>query len=139
MVAEINFPMNLDKSAAQYVSDVSVDDVLRPGAPAAGALSGRRRAGLRGIFAEVRDQAVRAVWLAGLAHVTPVQDQPVMRILAKAWWRVSLERVLDGERRLPRREPGPVADAENMRIHGNRGLAEGRVEHDVGGFPANAR
>jgi hypothetical protein len=34
--------------------------------------------------------------------------------------------------RLARRQPGPVAEAEDMRVDGDGRLAEGRVEHDIG-------
>ncbi|GAA3891532.1 hypothetical protein GCM10022276_08330 [Sphingomonas limnosediminicola] len=38
---------------------------------------------------------------------------------------------------LTRREAGAVADAEDMRVDGERLLAEGGVEHDVRGLTAN--
>ena len=46
---------------------------------------------------------------------------------------------LDGVDRLARREPGPVADAEDVGVDGERFLAERRVEDDIGGLAANAR
>ena len=46
--------------------------------------------------------------------------------------------LLDLERRLAGRETGPVADAEDVGVDGNGGVAEGRVEHDVGRLAPDA-
>ena len=50
----------------------------------------------------------------------------------------SSEHVLDLARRPARRQPGAVADAEQMRVDGDGRLAEGDVEHDIGGLAADA-
>ena len=49
-----------------------------------------------------------------------------------------LELGLDLVDRLARREAGAVADAEDVRVDGERLLAEGGVEDDVGGLSADA-
>ena len=50
-----------------------------------------------------------------------------------------LELQFDLERRLAGREPGAVADAEDVRVDRDRRLAERDVEHDVRGLAADAR
>ena len=45
---------------------------------------------------------------------------------------------LDGQRRFARRQPGAVADAEDVRVHRHRRLAKGHVQHHVGGLAAHA-
>ena len=60
-------------------------------------------------------------------------------ILAE-WLRHNLlELGLDFVDSLARCEAGAVAHAENMRVDRERLLAEGRVQDDVGGLPADAR
>ena len=44
----------------------------------------------------------------------------------------------DLERRAARRQPGAVGDAEDVRVHRDRRLAEGDVQHHVGGLAADA-
>ena len=39
--------------------------------------------------------------------------------------------------RFARRQAGSVAETEDVRIDGDRGLAKGRVEHDIGRFAAD--
>ena len=46
---------------------------------------------------------------------------------------------LDLLRRLAGRQPEPVADPEDMRVDRHGRLAEGHVEHDVGGLAPHAR
>ena len=50
-----------------------------------------------------------------------------------------LERLLDRERRLARGEPGAIGDPENMGVDRDRRLAEGHVQHHVGGLASNPR
>ena len=47
--------------------------------------------------------------------------------------------LLDLFRRLAGRQPEPVADAENVRVDRHRVLAEGHVEHDIGGLAPDPR
>jgi hypothetical protein len=63
-----------------------------------------------------------------------VQDQPVVRVAAEGLWHDLLELRLDGVDRLAGRESGAVADPEDVGVDGERLLAEGGVEHDVGGL-----
>src|SRR5687768_403763 len=95
--------------------------------------------GLRPELAQVADQALRAAGLAREADVAPVQDQPVMRIL-QVLRRGELEQLeLHFERVLARRNSRAIRNAENMRVDRHRRLAEGRVQHHVGGLTAYAR
>ena len=50
-----------------------------------------------------------------------------------------LQLQLDLEHVLARRESGPVADAEDVRVDRERLLVEGGVEHHVSRFPADSR
>ena len=47
--------------------------------------------------------------------------------------------LLDLFRRLAGRQAEPVADAEDMGVDRHRLLAEGHVEHDIGGLAPDAR
>ena len=49
------------------------------------------------------------------------------------------ELALDFLRRLPGREPGAVGNAKDMRVDRNRRVAEGDVEHHVGGLASDPR
>ena len=68
---------------------------------------------------------------ARLADIAPVQDQPVMRAEQELGRDAAHQPVLHCARIGPGREAGAVADAEDMRVHGERRLAEGDVEHDI--------
>ena len=46
--------------------------------------------------------------------------------------------LLDRQRRLPRRQPGTVADAEDVGVDGDGRRAEGDVAHHVGGLAPDA-
>ena len=46
---------------------------------------------------------------------------------------------LDLERVLARREPGSVADPEDVRVHRERLFMEGGIQDDIGGLAADAR
>ena len=88
--------------------------------------------------ADVPDRALRAPGLARHADVAPVQDQPVMRVCAELLGHDLDEAVLDFAHVAPGREPGAVRDAEDVRVDGDRRLAEGGVHHDVCGLAADA-
>ena len=64
---------------------------------------------------------------ARLADVAAVQDQPVVRVLREFRRRDLDQAVLDFAHVAPGREPGAVRDPEDVRVHGDRRLAEGRV------------
>src|SRR5436309_2056003 len=80
------------------------------GLPACGLL--RRR--LVPILAQIPDDAAGTGRLTCGADVAPMQDQPVVGILAELGRRIGDERVLDFSRRLSRREPGAIGDTENV-------------------------
>ena len=62
-----------------------------------------------------------------------------MRVLAKGWGHDFIQTALDIEHGAPRRKTRAIGDAEDMRIHGNRGLAERDVQNHVGGLSSNPR
>src|SRR5687768_13541805 len=97
--------------------------------------SGRR---LRGIFAEIHDDAPRTLGLACLADVTPMQYQPVMRVPLELVRRHAHELIFDGAHVDTGRESGPVRDAKYVRVDGDRRFAERRVQDDVRGLAADA-
>src|SRR6266851_6436730 len=91
------------------------------------------------IFAQVPDDARRALGFSRLAHVAPVQDQPVVRVLAEALGDELEKFVLDLAHILARCEAGAVGDAKDVRVHRDGRMAEGGVEDHVGGLPADSR
>src|SRR5712692_5213164 len=99
-----------------------------------------RRSGFRFFpkFAQIPDDAVWAGGLSRLADVAPVQDQPVVRVLAEALGNELEELVLDLPHVLARREAGAVGDSKDMRVHRNGRMAEGGVEDHIGRFPADS-
>jgi len=86
----------------------------------------RHVAGLFRRLAEVGDDAVLAFGLPRLAGVAPMQDQPVVGVVEVLVGDHLQETLLDLVRCLARRHQQAVADAEDMRIDGKRGNAEGR-------------
>ncbi len=66
-----------------------------------------------------------------------VQDQPVVRVEQVGRRHAPQQPLLDRQRRAPRRQPAAVGDAKDMRVDGDRRLAESDVEDDVGGFAAD--
>ena len=61
-----------------------------------------------------------------------------MRVMLEAIGDRALEPLLYFVRIFSGRQAGAIRDAENMRIDGDRGLAEGDVEHHVGRLAADA-
>src|SRR5512143_3780262 len=90
-----------------------------------GAQRGRRRLGP--VVAPARDRALPAPGQAGHADVAPVQDEPVVRVLPVGGRHALHQLLLHFQRGLARGEPGAVADAEDMRVHGHGLFAEGDV------------
>ena len=91
------------------------------------------------IFAQINDDAVRALRRAGLADVAAVQDEPMMSILAVFGRDEFRELVLHDAHRLARCNTCAVGDPEDVRVDRNFGVPEGRVEDHAGGFAADAR
>src|SRR5690606_41497722 len=90
------------------------------------------------VFAQIHDPATAALGCAGLAYITPVQDQPVMRILQEFTRHMAHEFLLDLQHRLARRYPGTVAAPEDMGVDRHHRMAESGVEYHVGGLAAHA-
>src|SRR5690349_9754334 len=82
-------------------------------------------------FAKVADQALWAAGLARDAHVAPVEDQPVVRVLQELRRRELEQLLLDLQRILARREVGAIRDAEDMRVDRDRRLPERGIQHHV--------
>src|SRR5882757_6264644 len=97
------------------------------------------RSGFGAVTAEVGDDAGRTLRLARLAHVTAVQNEPVVRIVLVFGGCAGLEPGLDRQRRLPRRDTGTVGDAEDVGVDRDRGFAECDVEDDARGLTADTR
>src|SRR4029078_480582 len=89
-------------------------------------------------FAQVADQTLGAAGLAREADIATVQDQPVMGV-AQEFRRNELEQlVLDRARILSRRDPGPVCDAEYVRVDRDGRLSKRRIQHYVRRLAADA-
>ena len=73
------------------------------------------------------------------AHITAMQDQPVMRILKKLGRDESQQTFFNLQRCFPRCDFGAIGDAKDMRIHRHGWLSKCRVEHHIGCLPANSR
>src|SRR5215472_4925605 len=84
--------------------------------------------------AEIDDDALLAQRAARHARVAAVQDEPVVGVQLVGGRHHLLEVRLDLERILAGREPGAVADPEDVGIDRNGRLAERDVEHDIGGL-----
>src|SRR5436305_1446286 len=79
--------------------------------------AGLGRDGLARPFAEIRDQAFLAQRTARQADVATVQDQPMMR-MHHVFFRDDLEQLeLHRQWVLAGRQPGAIADPEDMRVH----------------------
>jgi hypothetical protein len=68
-----------------------------------------------------------------------VQDQPVVRVAPLVARDEFRDVVLHAARRRREGEAKPVRDAEDVRIHRERGFLERDRHHDVRGLPADAR
>jgi hypothetical protein len=99
--------------------------------------SGRNRLGIE--CADIFNEAGRAVWLSGFAHIAAMQNKPVMRMLPELAGDDGFQPALDIKRRLAGSQSGAVCDPENMGINGHCGLAEKDIQHDICCFPPYAR
>src|SRR6516162_9467749 len=90
------------------------------------------------VFAQVADDARRALRSTCDAGVAPVEDQPVMRISAEFRGRGGSQCLLHFPRRSAGGKPGAVGYPENVRVDRDLHLTEHHVEDDVGGLAANA-
>ena len=98
----------------------------------------RHQRGLARPLAQVGDHAPLAQRPARQAGVAAVQDQPVVRVQHVLLGDHLEQLQLDRQRVLARRQPGAVADAENVGVDRHGRLAERDVEHHVGGLAADA-
>src|SRR5687767_6568320 len=94
--------------------------------------------GLLPELAQVADHALRAAGLARDAGIAAVEYEPVVRVLEEFGGRELHQLQFYFEGILPRRQSGPVGDAEEVRVDGDHGLAERGVEHDIRRLAAHA-
>src|SRR5450432_3194587 len=90
-----------------------------------------RRTGLAAELAQVTDRALGAFRPARDARIAAVQDQPMMRILLELVGHEFFEAPLDFIDILAGPQSGTIGDAKNVRVDGNRRMAERRVQHHV--------
>src|ERR1700737_3757953 len=91
------------------------------------------------ILAKVLYVAGRARRIARLAYVTPVQNQPVMRVLAILGRHEFQQLFLNLTYGPAGCQSRAVGDPKYMGVHRNSGFAERRVQNDVGGLSADPR
>src|SRR5487761_2485145 len=73
------------------------------------------------------------------ARTAAMQDEPVVCVDEVLGGHALEQFQLDRQRRPAGRQTGAVADPEDVRVHRTGGLAEGHVEHHIGGLAAHAR
>ena len=88
--------------------------------------------------AQVANDADIASRLARLADVAAVQDEPVVGVTQISLWDDLQQAQLDLVRRLARGEIEAMRHPEHVRVDGQGRLAEGDIEHDIGGLAADA-
>lgn len=86
------------------------------------------------ILAQVFDDTAATAWFACQTGVATMQNQPVMRILAKLFGHYSHQPVLDLANGFSTGNTCTIAYPEDMRIYGNRRLSECCVEYHIGCF-----
>ena len=86
---------------------------------------------------QILHDAFRTVWLARLAGVAAMQDQPMMGVLQE-FFRNGLQQLqLNLQGCFTERQTGPVGDPENVCVHGDGRLSESRIKHDIGCFSSH--
>src|SRR5687768_3797109 len=88
------------------------------------------------ILADIFDHALWTCWQSCCAHIAPMQQQPVMRILVIGFGHGGNQGILYRPRTLSWREPRAVRDTEDMRIYRDGCLAKHHVENDARGLAA---
>src|SRR5690606_3104133 len=99
--------------------------------------SGRTGGSLVTVFAKIGDDAARALRPPRLADIAPVQQQPVMGVLAEFGRRQPREPCLDLHRCLTRGDASAVCHPEYVGVHRNHRLPKRGVEYNVRGLPAH--
>ena len=79
------------------------------------------------VFAKIFNQAGAAARLAGNTGITPMQDQPVMAVDLKLGGDHLQKLLFHLFNILARGELRPIADAEDVRVHGDGRPAKGGV------------
>src|SRR5579859_934709 len=85
-------------------------------------------------LAQVTNQAGRARGTRSLANVAPMQDEPVVRVAAEFLGHEFQQALFHLDHVGSGRDAGAIGDAEDVRIHRDRVLAERGIQNDVRGF-----
>ena len=89
------------------------------------------------VFAQIPNDTFAALWIAGRAGIASVQYEPMMSVLLEFGVHNPLQLVLHLTNRLSRCQGSTVGYPENVRIDGDRRLAESSIEDYVRGLSAN--
>src|SRR5690606_4086268 len=90
------------------------------------------------VFAQILDPATATLRCPRLAYITPMEDQPVMRILQEFPRHMAHEFLLDLQHRLSRGDACTVPVPEDLGAHCHLRMAAGGVESHVGSLAAHA-
>src|SRR5699024_11021426 len=82
--------------------------------------------------------ALRALGAPGDANVSSVQNQPMVSILQEGFGNQSGKLLFYLIDCLAGGDACAVGYPKNMRVDGNNRVPKGRVQYDIGGFPAHA-
>src|SRR3546814_11372624 len=74
-----------------------------------------------------------------LAHITAMQDQPMVRMAAEGLGRVLFQFLLDGQHRFAGCQSGSVANAKDVRVDSESLCPNGAVHDDIGRLSSSAR
>ena len=90
------------------------------------------------VFTKVGDRAGGTVRIFGFAAIATMQKNPVMGFFHKVFGNDFDEFFFDFERGLTWSKACSVAHSEDVRVNSDRGLTEGNVQNNVGGFSTDA-
>src|SRR5271169_4570814 len=86
---------------------------------------------------QISDDALLAQRLARQAGIASMQNKPMMGVQLEVRRHHLLEFLLDLEWIFSGRQPGAVADAEDVRVDRDGRLAERDIEHHIGGLASD--
>ena len=90
------------------------------------------------VFTKVGDRARGTVRIFGFTAITTMQKNPVMGLFHKVFGNDFDEFFFDFERGLTWSKACSVAHSEDVCVNSDRGLTEGNVQNNVGGFSTDA-
>src|SRR3546814_7616151 len=91
------------------------------------------------VIAQIRYATLWALGFAGYADIAPMQDQPMVCIQQKWLGYDFVQFALDFKHCFTRCNTRAVRHPENMGVHSNSWVTEGRIQHYVGGLASNTR